>query len=56
MNTNLLTTVVLRQHLQRAYAEMGEDLWPILQRIIKDLMETNIPEDRQRHDYEVREW
>ncbi len=56
MNPNLLTTVILRQHLQRAYDELGEELWPILQRIIKDLMETNIPEDRQRHDYEVREW
>jgi len=55
MNPNLLTTIVLRQHLQRAYEELGEDLWPIVARIVRDIIDTHPLEDRQRHDYEVHE-
>ena len=54
MNPNLLTTVVLRQHLQRAYSEVGEDLWPILGRIIREISEENQYEenDQLRFDHE----
>ena len=54
MNPNLLTTVVLRQHLQRAYEEVGEDLWPILGRIIQQIQKENHHDydDQDRFDYE----
>lgn len=54
MNPNLLTTVVLRRHLQRAYAEVGEDLWPILGRIITQIQLENQHEhnDQSRFDHE----
>jgi hypothetical protein len=55
MNPNLLTTLVLRQHLQRAYEELGEDLWPIVARIVRDIIDAHPQEDRARHDYEIRE-
>jgi len=55
MNPNLLTTIVLRQHLQRAYEELGEDLWPIVARIVRDIIETHPQSDQARHDYEIRE-
>lgn len=57
MNTNLITTIALRQHLDRAYDEVGEDLWPILGGIVRDLMETRrVPSDQDRFEYEIREW
>jgi hypothetical protein len=54
MNPNLLTTVVLRQHLERAYREVGEDLWPILGRIIREISEENqyASNDQDRFDHE----
>ena len=55
MNTRLITTLVLRQHLERAYEELGEDLWPIVARIVSDIIDTHPQSDRRRHDYEVHE-
>jgi hypothetical protein len=55
MNSRLLTTLILRQHLEGAYQELGEDLWPIVARIVRDIIETHPLEDRDRHDYEISE-
>jgi len=55
MNSRLLTTLILRQHLEGAYQELGEDLWPIVARIVRDIIETHPQSDQARHDYEIRE-
>ena len=54
MNPNLLTTLSLRRHIERAYQEVGEDLWPIIGRIIQDIIKENqhVGNDQDRHDYE----
>ena len=55
MNTRLMATVAIRQHLRQAYAELGEDLWPIVARIVRDIIETHPQSDQAQHDYEIQE-
>lgn len=54
MNTRLMTTVTLRQHLKRAYDEVGEELWPIMGKIIREIQEENqhVGNDQDRFDHE----
>lgn len=55
MNPNLLTTLSLRRHIERSYQELGEDLWPIIGRIIQDIIRENqfVDDDRARFDHET---
>jgi hypothetical protein len=54
VNPRLITTLSLRRHIAAAYQEVGEDLWPIIGRIIQDIIRENPDRinDQDRFEYE----